>query len=131
MTNNDIEIMPQDIADALRSRDYSACHDDRAGTDWSLGPIIAPVDSQDLVTVSNADALGKALKASGIDGDTYRVVGARVSFLALDANEEPTEIFQFLHNWEAVIEEHVIADSADYSRRENEALEMDGGQDDS
>lgn len=128
------EIEPEEIKKVLtQPRNFGYSGDrDLFGT-WGLGPVLDTRDSG-LVAESNAHSIKESLtelEASGeVEKDSWEIIGIshwgwgygdQLIFQALDEEGEPTRVFSHLMSMVDAINEYVVLDSSDHSRREYEA----------
>lgn len=135
MTHRLREIEDHEIKEALECPSdfgYSGDNDEMFRT-WSLGPALVSRDS-DLIAESNSAAMLSELERLAEEGeiseDDWKVVRCRhwghgwvehLTFRAVDSDGEPTKVFSYIMEMVDVIQEHVVLDDSDHSRREYEA----------
>jgi hypothetical protein len=99
------------------------------GTTWSIGPVIQHRDST-LIEQANAIALRKELSEHPefendwlIERMNHWAVGwvAHLCFRAINEDGTATDIFQFLLDWQEMLEDYPLADEELYSQMETEA----------
>jgi hypothetical protein len=130
---NRVDISPSDITEALRTpSNFGYSGDLPIGETWALGPVIRHRESK-ILEESNADALIAHLESLVSEGvileDDYQVTTCghwavgwveHLSFRAIEANGEPTNVFRALKAWDAALSDYPVADDEDYSRRQYE-----------
>ncbi len=138
MNFRDVEILPNDIREALERPDSFIFHsnDEKWFSTWSLGPVMRTRDSS-LLDESNAGALLSALEDAERDGeiepDSWEVIRCNhwavgwvdhLAFRVILDDGAPSNVFRFLTGWNDMLAEYPVADEEDYSRREyDEAIE--------
>lgn len=128
------EITPEEIKEALQCPDSFGYNGDLdLFNTWSLGPQV-DMRGSDLRMQSNSEAMQAELqrleKAGEIEPESWKLISCRhwgfgwvehLAFKAIDDDGEPTKVFSHVMEMVDCIQEHVVLDSDDYSRREYEA----------